>query len=298
MKYVITGAAGNISRPLSEKLLQAGHEVTVISRSEKNIESLIQQGARPAIGSVEDPAFLASAFAGADAVYTMVPPYFQASDWKAYIGGIGAHFAKAIREAGVKNVVNLSSVGAHLPEGAGPVSGLYRAEQALNTLTDVNILHLRPVYFYTNLLANIPMVKHMRIIGSNFGGEGFTMVLTHPDDIADVAFAALNGLAFKGHDYVYIASDERPTGDIASVLGKSIGQPELPWVTFTDEQTLGGLLQAGLPEEVARNYAEMGNSIRNGAFMEDYQLKRPAQLGKTKLEDFAVAFAAAYQAGQ
>lgn len=297
MKYVITGAAGNISRPLSEKLLQAGHEVTVISRSEKNIESLIQLGARPAIGSVEDPAFLAAAFAGADALYTMVPPYFQASDWKAYIGGIGANFAKAIRESGVKNVVNLSSVGAHLPEGAGPVSGLYRAEQALNTLTDVNILHLRPVYFYTNLLANIPMVKQMQIIGSNFGGEGFTMVLTHPDDIADLAFEALNGLNFTGQTYRYIASDERPTSDIAAVLGQAIGQPGLPWITFTNEQTLGGMLQAGLPEEVARNYTEMGDALQRGVFMEDYLRNRPAQMGKTKLEDFAADFATAFQAG-
>ena len=58
MKYVITGAAGNISKPLAEKLLKAGHEVTVISRQEKNIESLISQGAQAAIGSVEDIDFL------------------------------------------------------------------------------------------------------------------------------------------------------------------------------------------------------------------------------------------------
>ena len=297
MKYVISGSAGNISKPLAEKLLKAGHEVTVISRQEKNIQSLISLGAHGSSGSVEDPDFLTRTFTGADAVYTMVPPNLGAADWKGYIGQIGKNFATAIKNSGVQTVVNLSSVGAHLPEGAGPVSGLYRAEQALNELADVNIKHLRPVYFYTNFLATIPMVKHMKMIGSNFGGPGFSMVLTHPEDIAEVAFEELNKLDFGGHSYRYIASDERPTDEIASILGNAIGQPDLPWITFTDEQSLNGLLQAGLPEEIAKNYTEMGHALQSGIFMEDYLKNRPAQTGKTKLEDFAPQFAAVYKAG-
>jgi len=297
MKYVISGSAGNISKPLAEKLLKAGHEVTVISRQEKNIQSLISLGAHGSIGSVEDPDFLTRTFTGADAVYTMVPPNLGAADWKGYIGQIGKNFATAIKNSGVQTVVNLSSVGAHLPEGAGPVSGLYRAEQALNELADIKIKHLRPVYFYTNFLATIPMVRHMKMIGSNFGGPGFTMVLTHPDDIAEVAFEELNKLDFSGHSYRYIASDERPTSEIAAVFGNAIGQPELPWITFTDEQSLNGLLQAGLPEEIAKNYTEMGHALQSGIFMEDYLKNRPAQSGKTKLEDFALQFASVYQAG-
>ena len=57
------------------------------------------------------------------------------------------------------------------------------------------------------------------------------------------------------------------------------------------------MLQAGLPEEIARNYTEMGQALQSGIFMEDYLKNRPLQLGKTKLEDFAREFAAAYQAG-
>ena len=93
MKYVITGAAGNISKPLAEKLLKAGHDVTVISRHEKNIQSLISLGAHAAIGSVEDTDFLTKTFTGADAIYTMVPPHFGATDWKGYIGQIVKNFA-------------------------------------------------------------------------------------------------------------------------------------------------------------------------------------------------------------
>lgn len=295
-KYVITGGAGNISKPLAEQLLKAGHEVTVISRNADNVRSLTDMGAKAAIGSVEDVDFLTKTFTGADGVYTMVPPYFMATDWKAYIGQIGQNYADAIKAAGVKYVVNLSSVGAHLQEGCGPVSGLYRAEQALNKVADVNIRHLRPVYFFPNLLANTGMVKHMNIIGSNFGGEEYTMVLVDPKDIADVAYEELSALSFSGHSVRYIASDERSTADIAKILGAAIGKPDLPWVTFTNEQAYQGMLQAGLPDEVAKNYAEMGNALQNGSMMEDYWKNHPAKLGNTKLEDFAKTFAAVYNA--
>lgn len=297
MKYVVTGAAGHISKPLSEKLLIAGHDVIVISRNAENIKSLTDLGAKAAIGSVDDAVFLKKTFTGADAVYTMVPPNFHATDMKAFIGQVGKNYAEAIKAAGVKYVANLSSVGAHLPEGAGPVSGLHRAEQALNQLKDVNIKHLRPVYFYTNFLGSIGMVKSMNILGSNFGGPGFKMALAHPDDVAEVAFEELSKLNFTGHSVRYIASDEVSTDEIAKTLGNAIGKPQLPWVVFTNEQAYDGMLQAGLPEEIAKNYAEMGSCLQSGKFMEDYWKNHPAVLGKNKLRDFAKTFAAVYNAG-
>ncbi|HET7896640.1 MAG TPA: NAD(P)H-binding protein [Flavisolibacter sp.] len=294
MKYVVTGGAGNISKPLAESLLSAGHEVTVISRNAENLKPLADKGAKAAIGSVEDVAFLKETFKGADAVYTMVPPTFAATDWKGWIGQIGKNFAEAIKAAGVKYVVNLSSVGAHLPEGAGPVSGLFRAEQALNELADVNIVHLRPNYFYTNLLANIPLIKGMNLLGSNISKPEDKIVFSHPQDIAEAAADELLQLKFTGHSVRYLASDESTAQELAKTLGTSIGKADLPYVEFSDEDTLNGMKAAGLPEEVAKNYTEMGHSLRTGKMMEDYWKNRPKELGKVKLNDFAQEFAAAY----
>jgi uncharacterized protein YbjT (DUF2867 family) len=294
MKYTITGGAGHISKPLTEKLLAAGQQVTVIGRDAAHLKELTDKGAKAAIGSVEDVAFLTSAFAGADAVYSMVPPTHGTKDWKAFIGSVGRNYAQAIRASGIKHVVNLSSFGAHASDGCGPVSGLYRAEQALNELADTNILHLRPGYFYYNLLGNLAMVKNMNIIGGNWGGPGFKLVMSAPPDIAEVAAEELTGLKFTGHSVRYLASDERSADEIASVLGKAVGKPALPWVIFSDEQALQGILQAGLPEEIAKNYVEMGHALHTGLMTEDYLKHRPAGLQKTKLEDFAKIFAAAY----
>jgi uncharacterized protein YbjT (DUF2867 family) len=293
MKYVITGSLGNISKPLAEKLIAAGHSVTIISSKAEKAAQIEAIGAKAAIGSVEDTGFLTKTFAGADAVYTMVPPNFGAGDWKRYIGGIGENYAVAIKAAGVKNVVNLSSIGAHMPDGCGPVSGLFFVEKAMNGLEGVNVIHLRAGFFFQNFLGNIGMIKHMGIIGNNYG-DGAKLALVHTNDIADAAAKELLGLAFKGKNIRYVVSDEKTTNEVAFILGKAIGKPDLPWIDFKDEDTFAGLVQAGLPEEIAKNYTEMGAAMRSGEMAAEYNSNRPASFGKTKLEAFAPVFAAIY----
>lgn len=294
MNYVITGGAGNISKPLSLSLLQKGHQVTVIGRSKANLQELIDAGAKTAIGSVDDVDFLTQSFTGADAVYAMVPPNFGVADWKAYIGTVGENYARAIAASAVKQVVFLSSVGADLSDGCGPVTGLYRAEQALQKLKEVNIVYLRPPYFYNNLFANIGLIKNMGIMGSNFSSPAGKFPIVAPIDIAEVAASYLLNPNFQGHQVHYLSSDETSTDEIAAAIGKAIGKPDLKWVQFSDEQTLNGMLQAGLPEEIAKNYTEMGAAIQSGKMQAHYFDNRPTKLGKIKLADFAAQFAAVY----
>jgi len=109
-----------------------------------------------------------------------------------------------------------------------------------------------------------------------------------------VATDTLLQLNFTGHTVQYIVSDEVSTDDIAATIGKAINQPGLKWVTFTDEQALQGGIQAGLTEEISRNYAEMGNAINSGRMAEEYWKEHPPVSGKIKLADFAKIFEAAY----
>jgi hypothetical protein len=72
-----------------------------------------------------------------------------------------------------------------------------------------------------------------------------------------------------------------------------IGEPDLAYVPFIDEDNRKGILGAGLSEEVADNYTEMGAAVRTGLIIADYKKHRP-QFSPTRLEDFAKEFAAAY----
>lgn len=293
MKYVITGSLGNISKPLAEKLVKDGHEVSVITSKESNRGAIESLGARALTGSVEDAGFVKNAFAGADAVYLMIPPNWGVTNWLAYQQGVADHYVAAIRENKIRHVVVLSSIGAHMRNGAGPIDGLGYLEALLQDAgTQVRIL--RPSYFYTNLLSMIPLIKQMGIMGSNFGNTAEKLVLVHPADIAVAAYEELSGLTFTGYSVRYISSDEKHPSEIASVLGAAIDKPGLPWVPFTDEQSLQGMTAAGLSEEIARGYTTMGAAIRNGLVQEDYMKVKPEVYGRIKLEDFATEFATVY----
>ena len=294
MNYFITGSLGNISRPIIEKLISAGHNVTVLTHSSDRVAAIKDLGATPVVGSVEDGSFLKAAFKGADVVYTMVPPKWDPTDWKKHIARVGKNYAEAIRENKIKWVVNLSSIGAHLPDGVGPVSGLYQVEQELNRLEYTNILHLRPGWFFSNYYGSVSLIKNMGILGSNNRAEN-KMVLSHTSDVAEAAANALLNLDFKGHNVQYLVSDERTYADTARIIGEAIGKPGLPWVEFTDDQSLDGMVLAGLNEEVAKNYTEMGAAMRSGIMMEDFYKQDKAIRGKVKLEDFAKEFEVVYQ---
>ena len=213
MKITLTGSTGNISKPLAETLIKAGHTVTIITSNADRTDEIKALGATPAIGSVEDVNFLIEAFKGADAVYAMVPPNFGATAWKNWIAGIGQNYADAITANGITKVVHLSSIGAHLENGTGPVTGIHRVEEIYNKLDGVAVKHLRPGFFYTNFYANVDMIKHAGIIGSNWGADT-SLIMVHPIDIAAAAAEELQS-DFTGKSVRYVASDEKTSGEVA-----------------------------------------------------------------------------------
>lgn len=289
--YVITGSVGHISRPIIQGLVKAGKDVRVITSTPARVSEIENLGAKALVGSVEDTTFLNEAFKGADVVYTMIPPTWQTTNWRASQNHIGKNYAQALESNHVKFVVNLSSVGAHHGNGVGPVDGLHDFEQLLNKIPGLQVKHLRPSYFFSNFLSQIGMIKQAGIMGGNFG-EGEKLFLVHTDDIASAALEELLNLTFSGNSVRYIFNDERSGKEIADVLGKAIGK-DLPWVVFTDEQQKQGLLQAGLSETHAQGYTDLGRSIREGYMQIDARKNKPV-LGRTKLEDFAREFAAVF----
>jgi len=289
MKITLTGSLGNISKPLAEQLISAGHEVTIISSNVDKITEIEKLGAKAAIGSVYDVDFVVKAFTAADAVYTMVPPNFGVPSFRQYVGGTAQKYAEAIRKAGVKRVVNLSSIGAHLDGGTGPISGMHDAEITLNKLEGVSVKHVRAPFFYTNFFNNIDMIKHQGFLGSNYGSNT-RLVMVHPKDIATAVAEELQGSS-TGKGIRYLVSDDRITGEISTILGTAIGKPDLQWIEFTDEQAYKGMLQGGMPPEIARNFVEMGTAVRSGIIWQDYDLHKPLASGNRKLESFAKEFA-------
>jgi uncharacterized protein YbjT (DUF2867 family) len=101
MKFVVTGSAGHVSKPLTELLLRKGHDVTVVGRKAEHLAGLVKLGATPAVGDMRDVSFLKGIFKGTDGVYLMVPPMWDADDQKQLSTAIARGFAEAIKDAGL-----------------------------------------------------------------------------------------------------------------------------------------------------------------------------------------------------
>ncbi len=155
MKIIVTGSLGNISKPLAQELVQKGHAVTVISSDAGKQKAIEALGAAAAIGPLEDVGFLTTTFEGADAAYCMIPPanYFDHTlDLTAYTLRIANNYVQAIKTSGVKRVVFLSSIGAHLTEGNSIIRVFNEVETMLNKLENTAITFMRPTSFYYNYL--------------------------------------------------------------------------------------------------------------------------------------------------
>ncbi|MBJ2125024.1 NmrA family NAD(P)-binding protein [Flavobacterium sp. IB48] len=295
MKIIITGSLGNISKPLAKALIKEGHQITVIASSSERKSEIENLGAQAAIGSVNDVNFLTQTFTGADAVYCMIPRanYFDPNlDLDAFTRTIGNNYAEAISKSGVKRVVFLSSIGAHLEQGSGIIQRYNEIEAVLNRLSNVSITFMRPTSFYYNLLAYIPMIKNQGVIAANYGADQLIPWVS-PNDIAEAIAEELT-TPLDGKKIRYVASEELTGDQTAKILGDVIGNPDLKWKLISDEETLNGLIAVGMQPKIAQGLVEMYAALYSGLLGEDYYRNRPAFLGKTKLADYAKEFASIF----
>ncbi|MES2060792.1 MAG: NAD(P)H-binding protein [Bacteroidota bacterium] len=306
MNIIVTGSLGNISLPLTKILVKQGHTVTVVSSDPKKQTAIENLGAIPAIGSIADVAFLASAFKGADAVYAMIPLSFTEPDLGAYMRQMAQNYAGALKDAGIKRIVVMSGWAADLVKGEN-------IEHVFDGL-DASITIMRPGSFYTNFYQSIDLIKGKGFIGKfltlrysglwplltgktgllmgNYGGDD-RIVFVSPKDIADAVAEELP-LSPKEKTIRYVGSEEMTCNEAARIIGAAIGKPWLKWVLLSDKEMLQGLKMAKLPEKLAETLVEMQAAMHSGKTLENFHQNKP-KMGKVKLADFAKGFAAVYR---
>lgn len=294
MKIIITGSLGNVAKPLAEQLIAEGHNITIISSNNSKKNEIENLGAKAAIGSITDLDFLIETFKGNDAAFLMTPPNMGFENIVENTINAGKNYAEAIKQTGIKKVVMLSSIGAESPVENGPIKGLHFIEKFYNELENTSVTFLRAGYFYINFFNDIPLIKNAGIIGGNYPIDA-EVPLVHPKDIAKAAAKELVNHS-EGKNVKYIVSDIRTASDFAKIFGSAIGKQELPWVEFKDEESLTGMLQAGLPHEIAELYTEMGRGIRTGVVQKDFIEHGSVIDGEIKLEEFAKEFAGKFNA--
>jgi len=292
---VVLGATGNTGSVVAQRLLDAGEPVKVVSRSAERLQTLVDAGAEPAVGDLQDATFLHETLQGAKGVYALIPPKFDAPDMRAYQREVAENIAAAVRANNVPYVVTLSSYGAHLSDGGGVVSGLYPLEQHLNGIQGTHVTHLRAGYFFENFFASIPVIKEQGVMGGFpiAGDAQMDMVWTR--DIGNTAADKLLQKNFEGNNVLFLGHEKSYTLDqAASILGKAIGKEDLNYVAFPSDGAKQAMMGMGFSESLADQYVEFSQAASQGKLMED-NTNHPKKNADTSLEDFAPIFAKAYE---
>jgi uncharacterized protein YbjT (DUF2867 family) len=259
-KYVILGASGNTGSIVSDFLLSKGKKVRVVGRDAGRLRRFVRNGGEAFTADMSDSATLTKAFSGARAAYLVLPPITSREDQERQSDA----FAKAAKQSGLGYALYLSSYGAHVPEGTGPVTGLHSAEQKLNAIGDLNVLHLRAAYFMENNLAAIGMIHGMGIFGHALLPDLKIPMIATPD-VGNYAAERLLALDFSGKETRELLGERDLTmTEVTSVIARGIGKPDLRYEQFAYDQMQQALGQMGFSPKKAAVYIEMFQAINTG----------------------------------
>ena len=293
--FTIMGATGNIGSKLTDLLLTKNQTVRVIGRSADRLQQFVDKGAAADVGDAKDTDFLAQAFTGSKAVFTMIPPDYTAVDFRKYQNEFGERIATAIEKSGISHVVNLSSHGAHLPDRTGPIMGLRDQEQRLNQLEAVHFLHLRPTFFMENMLMSIDMIKNMDINGGHIRGD-LPLAMIATQDIAQVAAHHMLERDFSGKTAKELLGPrDISMNEVTRIIGEKIGKPDLSYTHFSREDYIKGMMQAGLSQDMAEQLAELDAGINDRLFTSGEPRTRENRT-PTDFKEFADFFDQVYKA--
>jgi NAD(P)H dehydrogenase (quinone) len=260
--YAIMGISGRVGGAIAENLLAQGEQIRAIVRNPEKAAGWRDRGAEIAFADVDDPNALASAFAGTDGVFLMVPSNFAPApgfpETRKTLAAYHASLAKALP----KKAVYLSSIGAEQTSGLGLITSSHLLEQ---TLGDLPIAHafLRAGWFMENHAWDVTTAQSEGKIFSNLYplDRKFSLVAT-----ADIGKAGADVLRqeWKGTRHIEVAGPEQYSpNDIARAMSSALGRtveavavPRENWTEFFVGQ--------GMPEGRTEPRAEMVDGFNSG----------------------------------
>jgi uncharacterized protein YbjT (DUF2867 family) len=283
MKVVVAAASGNIGRRTAEKIIQAGVEAILLSRHPDKLADLVAQGAMVEPVSSDDTQGLLQVTQQADALFWLTPPKLDTSslsDWYAQTAMAGA---KAVRENGIKRVVNISSIGAGAKPNLGTVSFSGNVESIFNQ-TAANVVHLRPGYFMENFLEQVEAIRGDRSIYFPYA-HSHDIPWISTDDIGDVAANYLLDDRWAGQWTRNLMGTKNFTLPETAVVLSQVLNCSIEYVQVSVESLQQRLASMGATPDVQQ---EMGNLFRvlgdpNGIYA---TVRTPEAVTPTTFEQF------------
>ena len=283
MKVAVNTPNGNIGRVLTEHLLDAGTDVVLLTRSPEKVKQFVDRGAKAHVGNLEDADFVLNATKGADVLFWVTPPNMATNDFRGYQNKLGDIAVKAVTHNKIPRVVDLSSIGAHLPGGTGPIAGLHDVEKKFDR-TSAHVTHLRAGFFMENwFMAAATIARDGAVYMPIRGSARLAMIASR--DIAKAAAERILDRGWTGRSMIELVGPAEVTfEEAAKTLGEALGK-EVKFVTTTPDQMRQALTGMGIPAKTADLFVEMYVAFDAGKVVPE--LPRQAKAAATTLGTFA-----------
>jgi uncharacterized protein YbjT (DUF2867 family) len=271
---VITAPTGNVGSQLLSELLNARTEsLRVIVRDPSRLPEPVRDQVQVIAGSHEDRAVLHQALDGAHALFWLIPPSMRASSANDHYLSFTRPAVAAIRQHQVGHVVGISSAGRNWPHPAGLLSAAHAMDTELQC-SGAAYRSLGMPFYMENLLRPLPQMLSQGVLSLPLlPGRPLPTVATR--DIAATAAGLLMDRDWETTDQMPIFGPDRLTPNqmaatISEVLGSQVvfEQADLAQVTAST-------IQRGIPEGMARDFAEMYQAQQNGIYDEDWAHANP-----------------------
>jgi uncharacterized protein YbjT (DUF2867 family) len=261
---VITTPTGAIGQQVLENVLHGGGPVRVIARYPDRLPAHVRERVEVVTGSHGDIDVVDRAFAGADAIFWLVPPDPKAKSVHSAYVDFTQPACAAIKRHGVKRVVDISPLGRGLPIAAH--AGLVTSSLAMDDLianTGVDFRALTMPSFMDNILMQQGPIKTQGIFFSPIDGDR-KLPACATRDIAAVAAGLLLDSSWTGQDHVAVLGPEDLSfNDMArimsEVLGKRVRFQQIPIEVYKAR-----FVELGMSEAMAQGMTDMAAAKNEG----------------------------------
>lgn len=297
MKIAVTTPTGHIGNQLANILLDRKADVTIIARNPEKaqVKDLARRGARVIAGEHTDPAVVEQAVRGADALFWLTPAEMTSRDPLGTARRMADAGAAVIRNHPDLHVVQLSSAGAFLPSGTGPIVGLHETEEKFRA-AGKNIVSLRPNEFMENIFFSLPTIINLGSIFSSVSGSVKAQFIA-TRDIAEIAAEFLLKPVDGHHVIDIVGPQELSFDEWARIAGEAISKL-IRVVTVPADKLKAAMNQSGMSPEMAALLVEMEEASPNilGQFHGDQKRTGKITFSQFAREVFAPAYKKAAQA--
>jgi uncharacterized protein YbjT (DUF2867 family) len=252
---VVTAPTGNIGRQVLENVLDSNEPVRVIVRDPLRLPAQTLDRVEVVQGSHGDPDMVNRAFAGADAVFWLVPPDPHAQSLEAAYVDFTRPACDAIRSHGVRRVVGVSALGRGVSDKAGLVSASLKMDDLIAS-TGVSYRALTMPSFMDNLLRQAEAIKSQGMFFSPISGDRKQPTCA-TRDIATVAARLLLDPSWSGQDSVAVLGPEDLSfDDMAEIMSEVLGKP-VRYRQVSFEAYKARLTERGMSEAMAQGMVDM-----------------------------------------